>query len=60
MLVCNGKNQYQAREDLDAFLGEKTEEFVSWYFHRRTFSTCICFYFLFFIFFIRRKLCIIS
>ncbi|KAL5554541.1 hypothetical protein UlMin_041942 [Ulmus minor] len=30
ILVCNGKNQYQAREYLDAFLGTKSEEFVSW------------------------------
>ncbi|XP_050381749.1 uncharacterized protein LOC126798748 isoform X3 [Argentina anserina] len=30
VLVCNGKDQYQAREDLEAFLGERSEEFVSW------------------------------
>ena len=32
MLVCNGKDQYQARDDLEAFLGERTADFVSWYF----------------------------
>uniref|UniRef100_A0A803LYW2 RRM domain-containing protein n=1 Tax=Chenopodium quinoa TaxID=63459 RepID=A0A803LYW2_CHEQI len=30
VLVCNGKNQNQARDDLHAFLGRRTEEFVSW------------------------------
>ncbi|KAI3977876.1 hypothetical protein MKX01_036716 [Papaver californicum] len=30
VLVCNGKHQHQAREDLEAFLGEKSSEFVSW------------------------------
>ncbi|KAM5579911.1 hypothetical protein ABKV19_009584 [Rosa sericea] len=30
VLVCNGKDQYQARDDLEAFLGERSEEFVSW------------------------------
>lgn len=30
VLVCNGKSQYQARDDLDAFLGERTADFVSW------------------------------
>lgn len=30
VLVCNGKNQNQAKEDLEAFLGEKSEEFISW------------------------------
>ena len=30
MLVCNGKHQNQAREDLEAFLGDRSEEFVSW------------------------------
>lgn len=31
MLICNGKHQYQAKEDLEAFLGNRTVEFVSWY-----------------------------
>ncbi|KAM7263865.1 hypothetical protein ACFE04_001548 [Oxalis oulophora] len=30
VLVCNGKDQYQAKQDLDAFLGDKTTEFVEW------------------------------
>ncbi|GAB2222945.1 hypothetical protein Drorol1_Dr00017077, partial [Drosera rotundifolia] len=30
VLVCNGKNQNQAKDDLDAFLGEKSVVFVSW------------------------------
>ncbi|TVU03458.1 hypothetical protein EJB05_51009 [Eragrostis curvula] len=30
VLVCNGKHQYQARDDLDAFLGDDTESFVTW------------------------------
>ncbi|KAB1212919.1 Polyadenylate-binding protein 2 [Morella rubra] len=30
VLVCNGKHQYQARDDLDAFLAERTADFVSW------------------------------
>ncbi|XP_043713440.1 uncharacterized protein LOC122661976 isoform X2 [Telopea speciosissima] len=30
VLVCHGKNQNQARDDLEAFLGEKSSEFVSW------------------------------
>lgn len=30
VLVCNGKNQEQARHDLEAFLGQRTQEFVSW------------------------------
>ncbi|XP_026458186.1 uncharacterized protein LOC113358743 isoform X2 [Papaver somniferum] len=30
VLVCNGKHQHQARDDLEAFLGEKSSEFVSW------------------------------
>ncbi|PON73695.1 Splicing factor-like protein [Parasponia andersonii] len=30
VMVCNGKNQYQARDDLQAFLGERSGEFVSW------------------------------
>ncbi|XP_042966000.1 uncharacterized protein LOC122299667 isoform X1 [Carya illinoinensis] len=30
VLICNGKHQYQARDDLDAFLGERTAEFVTW------------------------------
>ncbi|KAF5181498.1 RNA binding (RRM/RBD/RNP motifs) family protein [Thalictrum thalictroides] len=30
VLVCNGKDQYQARDELEAFLGERNEEFVSW------------------------------
>lgn len=32
VLVCNGKNQEQARHDLEAFLGQRTQEFVSWKF----------------------------
>ncbi|PQQ01256.1 uncharacterized protein Pyn_22691 [Prunus yedoensis var. nudiflora] len=31
VLICNGKHQYQAKEDLEAFLGNRTVEFVSWY-----------------------------
>ncbi|PIA43956.1 hypothetical protein AQUCO_01800188v1 [Aquilegia coerulea] len=30
VLVCNGKDQYRARDDLEAFLGETSGEFVSW------------------------------
>uniref|UniRef100_A0A5B7ASH8 PWI domain-containing protein n=1 Tax=Davidia involucrata TaxID=16924 RepID=A0A5B7ASH8_DAVIN len=30
VLVCNGKHQNQARDDLEAFLGERSGEFVSW------------------------------
>ncbi|OVA19321.1 RNA recognition motif domain [Macleaya cordata] len=30
VLVCNGKHQHQARDDLEAFLGERSREFVSW------------------------------
>ncbi|BFG23938.1 hypothetical protein CerSpe_102130 [Prunus speciosa] len=30
LLICNGKHQYQAKEDLEAFLGNRTVEFVSW------------------------------
>ncbi|CAL5439729.1 unnamed protein product [Camellia sinensis] len=30
VLVCNGKHQVQARDDLEAFLGERSGEFVSW------------------------------
>ncbi|XP_010669514.2 uncharacterized protein LOC104886729 isoform X1 [Beta vulgaris subsp. vulgaris] len=30
VLVCNAKNQNQAREDLEVFLGGKTQKFVSW------------------------------
>ncbi|WJZ85034.1 hypothetical protein VitviT2T_004602 [Vitis vinifera] len=30
VLVCNGKHRNQARDDLEAFLGERSEEFVSW------------------------------
>lgn len=31
VLVCNGKNQNQARDDLEAFLGEDSGRFVAWY-----------------------------
>ncbi|XP_062109957.1 uncharacterized protein LOC133821822 [Humulus lupulus] len=30
VMICNGKDQYQARDDLEAFLGDKSAEFVSW------------------------------
>ncbi|KAI3986514.1 hypothetical protein MKX01_012946 [Papaver californicum] len=30
VLVCNGKHQHQARDDLEAFLGEMSSKFVSW------------------------------
>ncbi|XP_023892618.1 uncharacterized protein LOC112004610 isoform X2 [Quercus suber] len=30
VLVCNGKHQYQARDDLEAFLGKRSADFVSW------------------------------
>eukprot|EP01018_Ginkgo_biloba_P026780 Gb_38286 [translate_table: standard] len=30
VLVCNGKHQIQARNDLDAFLGDESGAFVSW------------------------------
>ncbi|XP_057476596.1 uncharacterized protein LOC130764393 isoform X1 [Actinidia eriantha] len=30
VLVCNGKHQIEARDDLEAFLGERSSEFVSW------------------------------
>ncbi|KAK9281627.1 hypothetical protein L1049_004530 [Liquidambar formosana] len=30
VLVCNGKHQNQARDDLEAFLGERSAEFVTW------------------------------
>jgi hypothetical protein len=47
VLVCNGKDQYQARDDLEAFLGERTADFVSWYF----LSLPPFFFFFFFFFF---------
>lgn len=40
MLVCNGKNQNQAREDLEAFLGAESGAFVSWYQILTSFSDC--------------------
>ncbi|KAM3386405.1 hypothetical protein ACQJBY_009789 [Aegilops geniculata] len=30
ILVCNGKHQYQARDDLEAFLGDDSAKFVTW------------------------------
>ncbi|XP_077222429.1 RNA binding (RRM/RBD/RNP motifs) family protein isoform X2 [Tasmannia lanceolata] len=30
VLVCNGKHQNQARDDLEAFLGDESGEFVAW------------------------------
>ncbi|KAL5215840.1 hypothetical protein ABZP36_007241 [Zizania latifolia] len=30
ILICNGKHQYQARDDLEAFLGDDSAKFVSW------------------------------
>ncbi|XP_059663010.1 uncharacterized protein LOC132308798 isoform X5 [Cornus florida] len=30
VLVCNGKHQNQARDNLEVFLGERSGEFVSW------------------------------
>ncbi|KAL6851528.1 hypothetical protein ACP4OV_020461 [Aristida adscensionis] len=30
ILICNGKHQYQARDDLEAFLGDDSENFVAW------------------------------
>ncbi|CAL9073260.1 unnamed protein product [Musa acuminata var. zebrina] len=30
VLVCNGKHQNQARDDLEAFLGNESEKFVAW------------------------------
>ncbi|XP_058068579.1 uncharacterized protein LOC131217651 isoform X2 [Magnolia sinica] len=30
VLVCNGKHQYQARVDLEAFLGDESGNFVAW------------------------------
>ncbi|KAK3145104.1 hypothetical protein QOZ80_4AG0323130 [Eleusine coracana subsp. coracana] len=30
VLICNGKHQYQARDDLEAFLGDDSENFVTW------------------------------
>ncbi|KAJ8486076.1 hypothetical protein OPV22_018561 [Ensete ventricosum] len=30
VLVCNGKHQTQARDDLEAFLGNESEKFVAW------------------------------
>ncbi|KAJ8641068.1 hypothetical protein MRB53_017762 [Persea americana] len=30
VLVCNGKHQNQAREDLEAFLGDESRAFVAW------------------------------
>ncbi|KAL5782845.1 hypothetical protein ACOSP7_007874 [Xanthoceras sorbifolium] len=30
VLVCNGKDQYQTRDDLDAFLGHRSSHFVTW------------------------------
>lgn len=32
MLICNGKNQNEVQDDLEAFLGDRSEEFVSWYY----------------------------
>jgi hypothetical protein len=31
VLICNGKHQYQARDDLKAFFGDDSESFVTWY-----------------------------
>lgn len=31
MLLCNGKDQYQAHEGLVDFLGEDTNSFVAWF-----------------------------
>lgn len=31
ILICNGKHQYQARDDLEAFLGDDSAKFVAWY-----------------------------
>ncbi|CAO2034498.1 unnamed protein product [Urochloa humidicola] len=30
ILICNGKHQYQARDDLEAFLGDDSAKFVAW------------------------------
>ncbi|KAG8083332.1 hypothetical protein GUJ93_ZPchr0015g6640 [Zizania palustris] len=30
ILICNGKHQYQTRDDLEAFLGDDSTKFVSW------------------------------
>ncbi|KAJ1270399.1 hypothetical protein BS78_06G049500 [Paspalum vaginatum] len=30
VLICNGKHQYQARDDLEAFLGDDSAKFVAW------------------------------
>ncbi|KAK2658764.1 hypothetical protein Ddye_005297 [Dipteronia dyeriana] len=30
VLVCNGKDQYQTRDELDAFLAHRSSHFVSW------------------------------
>ena len=35
MLVCNGKHQNQARNDLEAFLGDDSGKFVAWYLDSR-------------------------
>lgn len=41
ILVCNGKHQYQAREDLEAFLGNDSEKFVAWYCNCMSIISCI-------------------
>ncbi|KAF4355080.1 hypothetical protein G4B88_004292 [Cannabis sativa] len=30
VMICNGKDQFQARDDLEPFLGNRSAEFVSW------------------------------
>ncbi|KAJ3679447.1 hypothetical protein LUZ60_017458 [Juncus effusus] len=30
VLICNGKTQYQTRDDLEEFIGENTDRFIAW------------------------------
>lgn len=41
VLVCNGKHQNQARDDLEAFLGNSSGKFVSWLWNHLYKEICI-------------------
>ncbi|KAJ0984127.1 hypothetical protein J5N97_002483 [Dioscorea zingiberensis] len=41
VLVCNGKHQTQARDDLEAFLGDQSGEFVCWLWKLLSEEICI-------------------
>lgn len=46
VLVCNGKRQNQVRDDLEAFLGDDSENFVAWYQILRAIGSLFFFRFL--------------